>query len=75
MLTVSCRLWTYLQICATLPIPLSRALDLVQQHPRVRFTNLDLHSPEVASAVRASDAQADKWCALSPSHVLYLFDS
>lgn len=51
----------FAKCCATLPLPLSRALDLVQQHPRVRFTNLDLHSEAVASAVRAGDAQRDKW--------------
>ena len=73
MLTVACTYMMYmlyLQCAAILPIPLSRALELVQRHPRVHLANLDLHSKAVASAVKASDLQCDKWCDLSPSDVV-----
>ena len=62
----------YIQCFSTLSVPLSRALEMVQRHPRVHLANLDLHSTAVANAVRASDAQCDDWWDLPLSHVVWL---
>ena len=61
-----------IQRLSSLAVPLSRALELVQRHPRVHLANLDLHSTAVADAVRASDAQCEDWYDLSLSQAVFM---